>query len=201
MKKGAGARASAAINGRADKFSYLVTASYEENGVQRDAQGDILGLQYGLSDAVTQNYFTKLGYDFDADKQLQFSYNYFSSQQKTDLGDVNGDMSLGEKTYAIHVPPKLQKQGKPQGPEGNENITLKYTDYALFENTQMTLDLYMQDIENVFFFSPNLANPDENYGGGQSIIRSDKKRRACDIEYSSQTLTLSKPRSFMVLMP
>lgn len=39
----------------------------------------------------------------------------------------------------------------------------------------MTLDLYMQDIENVFFFSPNLANPDENYEGGQSIIRSDKK--------------------------
>lgn len=119
----AGARVSAAINGRADKFSYLVTASYEENGVQRDAQGDILGLQYGLSDAVTQNYFTKLGYDFDDEKQLKFSYNYFSSQQKTDLGDVTGDMNLGEKTYAIHVPPELQKQGKPQGPEGNENIT------------------------------------------------------------------------------
>lgn len=157
LEESAGARASAAINGRADKFSYLVTASYEENGVQRDAQGDILGLQYGLSDAVTQNYFTKLGYDFDADKQLQFSYNYFSSQQKTDLGDVNGDMSLGEKTYAIHVPPELQKQGKPQGPEGNENITLKYTDYALFENTQMTLDLYMQDIE--MYFSSHLTSP------------------------------------------
>ncbi|MFU2512007.1 TonB-dependent receptor [Pseudoalteromonas sp. ASV78] len=175
LEESAGARVSAAINGRADKFSYLATASYEENGVQRDAQGDILGLQYGLSDAVTQNYFTKLGYDFDTEKQLQFSYNYFSSQQKTDLGDVSGDISLGEKTYAIHVPPELQKQGKPQGPEGNENITLKYTDYALFENTQMTLDLYMQDIENVFFFSPNLANPDENYEGGQSIISSDKK--------------------------
>ncbi|MBB1416697.1 TonB-dependent receptor [Pseudoalteromonas sp. SG44-1] len=175
LEESAGARLSAAINGRADKFSYLVTASYEENGVQRDAQGDILGLQYGLSDAVTQNYFTKLGYDFDDEKQLQFSYNYFSSQQKTDLGDVAGDISLGEKTYAIHVPPELQKQGKPQGPEGNENITLKYIDYALFDNTQMTLDLYMQDIENVFFFSPNLANQDENYDGGQSIIRSEKK--------------------------
>lgn len=175
LEESAGARLSAALNGRADKFSYLVTASYEENGVQRDSQGDILGLQYGLSDAVTQNYFTKLGYDFDDEKQLQFSYNYFSSQQKTDLGDVVGDMSLGEKTYAIHVPSELQKQGKPQGPEGNENITLKYTDYALLENTQMTLDLYTQDIENVFFFSPNLANPDENYQGGQSVISSEKK--------------------------
>ena len=69
-------------------------------------------------------------------------------------------VNKGEKTYAIHVPKELQKRGKPQGPDGNENIT-KYTDYALFENTQMTPDLYMQDIENIFFFSPNLANPDE----------------------------------------
>lgn len=175
LEESAGARVSAAINGRADKISYLFTASYEENGVQRDADGDILGLQYGLSDAVTENYFTKLGYDFDDEKQLQFSYNYFSSQQKTDLGDVVGDLNDGEKTYAIHVPKELQKQGKPQGPDGNENITLKYTDYALFSNTQMTLDLYMQDIENVFFFSTSLANPDEGYEGGQSIIRSEKK--------------------------
>lgn len=175
LEESAGARVSAAVNGRADKLSYLFTASYEENGVQRDAEGDILGLQYGLSDAVTENYFTKLGYDFDDEKQLQFSYNYFSSQQKTDLGDVVGNLNDGEKTYAIHVPKELQKQGKPQGPDGNENITLKYTDYALFTNTQMTLDLYMQDIENVFFFSTNLSNPDEGYEGGQSIIRSEKK--------------------------
>ena len=175
LEESAGARVSAAVNGRADKLSYLFTASYEENGVQRDAEGDILGLQYGLSDAVTENYFTKLGYDFDDEKQLQFSYNYFSSQQKTDLGDVVGNLNDGEKTYAIHVPKELQKQGKPQGPDGNENITLKYTDYALFSNTQMTLDLYMQDIENVFFFSTSLANPDEGYEGGQSIIRSEKK--------------------------
>ena len=175
LEESAGARVSAAVNGRADKISYLFTASYEENGVQRDAEGDILGLQYGLSDAVTENYFTKLGYDFDDEKQLQFSYNYFSSQQKTDLGDVVGNLNDGEKTYAIHVPKELQKQGKPQGPDGNENITLKYTDYALFTNTQMTLDIYMQDIENVFFFSTNLANPDEGYEGGQSIIRSEKK--------------------------
>lgn len=175
LEESAGARLSAAINGRADKLSYLFTASYEENGVQRDAEGDILGLQYGLSDAVTENYFTKLGYDFDDQKQLQFSYNFFSSQQKTDLGDVVGNINNGEKTYAIHVPKELQKRGKPQGPEGNENITLKYTDYALFNNTQMTLDLYMQDIENIFFYSPNLANPDEGYDGGQSIISSEKK--------------------------
>ena len=175
LEESAGARISAAINGKVENFDYLVTASYEENGVQRDAEGDILGLQYGLSDAETQNYFTKLGYDFDQEKRLQFSYNYFSSQQKTDLGDVPGDINEGVKTYAIHVPEALQKRGKPQGPDGNENITLKYTDSNIFANSEMTLDVYSQDIENVFFFSPNLANPDEGYDGCQSIIRSEKR--------------------------
>ncbi|MCB4437520.1 TonB-dependent receptor [Alteromonas sp. McT4-15] len=175
LEESAGARISAAINGKVENFDYLVTASYEENGVQRDAEGDILGLQYGLSDAETQNYFTKLGYDFDQEKRLQFSYNYFSSQQKTDLADVPGDINEGVKTYAIHVPEALQKRGKPQGPDGNENITLKYTDSNIFANSEMTLDMYTQDIENVFFFSPNLANPDEGYDGGQSIIRSEKR--------------------------
>lgn len=175
LEESAGARISAAINGKVENFDYLVTASYEENGVQRDAEGDILGLQYGLSDAETQNYFTKFGYDFDQEKRLQFSYNYFSSQQKTDLGDVPGDINEGVKTYAIHVPEALQKRGKPQGPDGNENITLKYTDSNIFANSEMTLDVYSQDIENVFFFSSNLANPDEGYDGGQSIIRSEKR--------------------------
>jgi iron complex outermembrane receptor protein len=175
LEESAGARISAAINGKVENFDYLATASYEENGVQRDAEGDILGLQYGLSDAETQNYFTKFGYDFDQEKRLQFSYNYFSSQQKTDLGDVPGDINEGVKTYAIHVPEALQKRGKPQGPDGNENITLKYTDSNIFVNSEMTLDVYSQDIENVFFFSPNLANPDEGYDGGQSIIRSEKR--------------------------
>ena len=174
-EESAGARVSAAVNGKTGNFDYLLTASYEENGVQRDAEGDILGLQYGLSDAETQNYFTKLGYEFDDEKRLQFSYNYFSSQQKTDLGDVAGDINQGEKSYAIHVPEALQKQGKPQGPDGNENITVKYTDSNIFTNTEMTFDVYSQDIENVFFFSPNLANPDEGYDGGQSIIRSEKR--------------------------
>lgn len=170
-----GARIEGSVSGRADKFSYLATISYEENGVQRDAEGDILGLQYGLSDVQTHNYFTKLGYDFDADKALAFTYNYYKSQQKTDLGDVFGNVNSGDKSYAIHVPPAQQKQGRPQGPSGNTNAMLKYTDNAIFAHTALTLDLYAQDIENVFFFSPNLANPDEGYDGGQSIIASQKQ--------------------------
>ncbi len=170
-----GGRLEASINGRQDEFSYLATVSVEENGVQRDAEGDILGLQYGLSDVETHNYFTKLGYDFDNEKSLSITYNYYKSQQKTDLADVFGNVNTGEKSYAIHVPQEQQKQGLPQGPSGNTNIMLKYTDSEIFKATALTFDLYAQDIENVFFFSPNLANPSEGYEGGQSIIASEKK--------------------------
>ncbi len=174
LAESAGARFSGALDGSLDKFNYLFVASYEENGVQRDAEGDILGLQYGLSDSVTENYFTKLGYDIDTDKSLSVSYNFYRSQQKTDLGDVVNDINTGTKTYAIHVPKALQKQGKPQGPDGNENISIKYIDNAIFGDTQLTVDLYAQKIENVFFYSPRLANPDLGLDGGQSIIRSEK---------------------------
>jgi iron complex outermembrane recepter protein len=169
-----GGRLETAINGRLDQFSYVLVASYEQNGVQRDAEGDILGLQYGLSDAQTQNYFTKLGYQFDSDKSLQISANHYSSQQKTDLADISGNMDLGQKTEAQHVPPELQKRGKPQGPEGNLNWTLQYQDLNVFNATQLTLDFYQQSLENVFFFSDSLANPAAGYDGGQSIIKSDK---------------------------
>lgn len=170
-----GGRLEASVNGKIDKFSYLLTASYEENGVQRDAEGDILGLKYGLSDSETQNYFAKLGYQFDENKQLKASFNFYRSQQKTDLADIEGDMNDGDKTYAVHVPKEQQIQGKPQGQEGNTNFTVKYTDYDIFTNTQLTLDYYQQNIENTFFYSSTFANPDEGYEGGQSVIKSEKK--------------------------
>jgi len=169
-----GARVDAGVNGKLDKFSYVLNASYEENGVQRDAQGDILGLTYGLTDTNTENYFTKLVYQFDDSKNLQLTYNYFKSKQDTDLRNIVGNVNSGEKTYAIQVQGGATLIGEPQGPE-NENFMLKYTDDEIFNNTQLTLDAYAQTIENTFFFSGNLANPDEGFEGGQSVIDSEKK--------------------------
>ncbi|WP_166425136.1 TonB-dependent receptor [Paraglaciecola sp. 20A4] len=169
-----GSRIDAGLNGKLDKFSYVLNASYEANGVQRDAQGDILGLTYGLSDTNTQNYFSKLGYQFDDEKALQITYNYFKSKQDTDLVNVVGNVNSGIKTYAIESPDGALTVGEPQGPE-NHNFMLKYSDDEIFSNTQLTIDAYAQTIENIFFFSTNLANPEQGYEGGQSIIESEKK--------------------------
>ncbi|WP_286233622.1 TonB-dependent receptor [Thalassotalea sediminis] len=175
LDNSAGQRITGTIHGQLEKLSYVVSGSYEENGVQRDAEGDILGLKYGLSDTVTENIFTKFNYYFDDEKSVQLTYNYYESQQETDLIDVVGSINSGEKTYAIKSPNGERLIGSPQGPLGNHNIMLKYTDDNIFADTALTLDLYKQDIENVFFFSTNLANQDEGYDGGQSMIKSEKE--------------------------
>lgn len=174
LKDSVGQRIEGMINGQLDKFSYVASASYEDNGVQRDAEGDVIGLKYGLSEATMQNYFTKLGYQFNDDISLQFVYNYYESKQDSNLIDVVGSVNSGVKTYAIEAPAGTSALGEPQGPN-NHNMMLKYTDEALFENTQLVIDAYAQEVENIFFYSPTLANLEEGYSGGQSLIKSDKE--------------------------
>ncbi|QFU21950.1 TonB-dependent receptor [Shewanella eurypsychrophilus] len=170
-----GYRFDASIDGTVDNFSYVVSGAIEETGLQRDAEGDVIGLKYGLSETQSKNLFTKLGYAFDEEKYLQLTYNYYDSQQETDYVDVVGSVNSGVKTYAIKDTSGVPKIGEPQGPRGNHNLMLKYVDDELFTNTQLTVDGYAQIIENMFFYSTRLSNPSEGYAGGQSYIKSDKK--------------------------
>ncbi len=169
-----GQRYEAGINGEINNFDYVFNASYEENGLQRDADGDILGLKYGLSDAVMQDYFAKVGYHFDDEKSLQFTYNYYQSKQDVDLIDQVGNINTGEKTQAIPLAQGQAVLGEPQGPS-NHNMMLKYVDDEVFKQTQLMVDLYSQEVDNTFFYSPVLANPEAGYAGGQSLINSKKK--------------------------
>jgi len=171
----AGVRTQGSISGTHDQFSYLLSASRDERGVERDGEGDIMGTIYGLSESVTRNVFAKLQYRLDDEKSLQLTYNYYEGQQNADLMDVLGSVNDGTKTYAIPHDGTTVKWGDPQGPRGNHNLMVKYTDERLTDNTQMTIDAYDQTIENVFFFSTSLSNPDAGYDGGQSMIKSDKK--------------------------
>ncbi|ABV36107.1 TonB-dependent receptor [Shewanella sediminis HAW-EB3] len=170
-----GYRFDASIDGTNDNFSYVLSGAIEETGLQRDAEGDVIGLKYGLSEAKSKNLFTKLGYAFDEEKYLQLTYNYYEAQQEADYVDVVGSVNTGVKTYAIKDTSGNPRLGAPQGPRGNHNLMLKYIDDELFANTQLTVDGYAQIIENMFFYSTNLSNPSEGYAGGQSLIKSDKK--------------------------
>lgn len=170
-----GYRSVLSLDGSAGKLGYVAKLSQEKYGVQRDADGDILGLQYGLSDSRQRDAFVKLAYQLDDVQTLQFSYNYYDSDQDARYRDVPGNIDLGEKTYAIPLNAGEVVQGAPQGPEGNYNLMLKYQHDELFSNTALVVDAYRQKIDNVFFWSSTLANPEQGFDGGQSAILSEKE--------------------------
>jgi len=161
------------LSGTVENFSYVINAVYDSRGQQKDAKGDTLGLIYGLSDLDTINLFTKAAYQIDEDKRLQATFNYYDSQQDSDLIDVTGSAILGQKTFAVENK-GAPRPGDPQGPKGNSNFMLKYSDFEIFRHTEFTFDAYRQKLENVFFFSTSLANPDAGFAGGQSLIKSSK---------------------------
>ena len=169
-----GYRSVLSADGSLDKLGYVLKLSQEKYGVQRDADGDILGLQYGLSDSRQRDAFVKLQYQLNADSGLQFSYNYYDSEQNARYRDVPGNIDLGEKTYAVPLAADDIILGEPQGPAGNYNMMLKYQHDALFSNTALTVDAYRQKIDNVFFWSSTLANPEQGFDGGQSAVLSEK---------------------------
>jgi iron complex outermembrane recepter protein len=123
----AGLRTQGSISGSHNPFSFVVSASRDQRGVERDGEGDIIGTIYGLSESVTENYFTKLNYLFNDEQSLQLTYNYFEGQQNADLRDINGSVNDGTKTYAVPIDDASEKQGDPQGPRGNHNLMIKYT--------------------------------------------------------------------------
>ncbi|WP_273021441.1 TonB-dependent receptor [Rheinheimera sp.] len=170
-----GYRSVLSLDGSAGKLGYVAKLSQEKYGVQRDADGDILGLQYGLSDSRQRDAFVKLAYQLDDVQTLQFSYNYYDSDQDARYRDVPGNIDLGEKTYAVPLNAGEVVQGAPQGPEGNYNLMLKYQHDELFSNTALVVDAYRQKIDNVFFWSSTLANPEQGFDGGQSAILSEKE--------------------------
>ena len=169
-----GYRTVLSVDGSTGDLGYVAKLSQDKYGVQRDAEGDILGLQYGLSDSKQRDAFLKLAYQLDDQRALQFSYNYYDSEQDANYRDVPGNIDLGEKTYAVPLTQGEVAQGAPQGPAGNYNLMLKYQDDEIFSNTALVIDAYQQKIDNVFFWSSTLANPDLGLDGGQSAILSEK---------------------------
>jgi len=170
----AGRRLDMAIDGTLGQFDYVLSVVSDQNGVIRDAQGDVLGLTYGLSDFKSDNLFSKINYYIDDSRSLQLSYNYFKGQQNSDYVAVNSKVNVGTKSYAIKNTDNKVVAGDPQGPRGNHNLKLQYRDMELFDNTDFTADAYWQKIENVFFYSTKFKDQQLGLVGGQSMITSDK---------------------------
>lgn len=166
-----GARVYQSLYGKAGKFDYLVSGSFEQTGQMKDADGDIMGPVYSLSNNEIYNGFAKAAYTFSEKQKLQFSYNYFGSREQSDLMEVRGSIKDKRKTTAVAG----TVIGSPPGTRWNHTGLLKYTHDDLFLGQSLNVNAYMQDISTVFFYS------DRFEGGGQSTIQSVKKGLRLDL--------------------
>lgn len=160
-----GSRISQMIMGREKKFDYMIGGVFEQTGEWKDAEGDVLPPTYGLGETDSFNAFLKMGYQIKDHQRLQLSYNYYTSEQKTNYGSEFGNYDLRVKTKAVLGP----EDGVPQGVRGNHNLNLNFSNQKAFLGSIYEVDAYFQSVDNVFFYSPVFV------GGGQSLISSVKK--------------------------
>ncbi|MFC6997945.1 TonB-dependent receptor [Rufibacter roseus] len=160
-----GARVSQLFYGKSGKFDYVVSGAYEQTGEWKDAEGDVLPPDYGLGETDSYNGFVKLGYDFTPFKRLQLTYNYYSSEQKTNYVPLYGNYREGQKTRAVLG----QTLGVPQGVRSNQNLNARFSGDHAFLDSHYEVDAYYQAVDNVFFWSTSFEF------GGQSMVSSEKK--------------------------
>jgi iron complex outermembrane receptor protein len=160
-----GARMYQSFSGRTGRLDYSASGSFEETGEMKDAEGDIVGPVYGLSNNRIYNAFAKVGYSFSGHQRLQLSYNYYGSREKNNLVGQTGSIAEGRKTISVPGTPP----GSPPGTRWNHNGLLKYTHDKFFAKQNLNVTAYVQDISTVFFYSDHFE------GGGQSTIQSGKK--------------------------
>lgn len=161
-----GPRIYQSLYGKSGKFDYTASGSFQQTGIYKDAEGDPIGPLYGLSNNEIWNFFGKAGYDIDKQQRVEFTYNFFSSEDKTNLTEVRGNAKQGIKTTAG---PGLIL-GEPLGTRWNHNVLLRYNNNKITDKTSLSVSTYMQSISTVFYYSPDYFQ-----GGGQSSILSNKK--------------------------
>lgn len=159
-----GGRITQQFTGKVNNLDYVVNGSYEQTGVYKDGDGEVISPVYGLGETKMYNAFGKLGYNINEKHRIEGMYNYFSSRQNSDYVEQVG--VYGE-TPTIGV--RGERQGKQEGTRYNHNAQLRYTGQGLFLNTSLDASLYLQDFYTIYGYTSYFEN------GGQSTILSQKK--------------------------
>lgn len=165
-----GSRLSQTFSGKSGKLGYVANGNFQQTGLFRDANGEVVSPTYGLGETNQYSLFGKLNYQLTPDQSLQLMYNYYSSNQDTEY--INKAGVYGE-TPAIGVLGEVL--GVDQGNRHNHNAQLTYDAIDLLGGTDLRINLYMQDFQTVYGFSPYFYNADEGFEGGQSTIESTKQ--------------------------
>lgn len=162
------------FSGKINQFGYVANGSYENTGIMRGPKGEIQSPSNGIGETQRYNLFGKLNYDINKNNSLNFSYNYFSSNQSTNLTRVNGVYGESPTTGIFSEPNSEQAD---QGTRLNHNIQLTFLSRNIFKKTNLSLSFYANKFETVYgYFAPYWGNDQVggDQAGGQSRIQSSK---------------------------
>ncbi|WP_031426697.1 TonB-dependent receptor [Flavimarina sp. Hel_I_48] len=165
-----GARLVQTFSGNVNKFGYVVSGSFRQTGVFKDADGIVTSPYYGLGETNQYSFFSKLNYQFTDRQHIELMYNYYSSNQNSNYVAQDGEY-LETPTIGILG----NDLGVDQGNRYNHNIQLTYDFEKIFYQTDFRLNLYEQDFKTVYGFTSSLYDPSLKLDGGQSMITSTKK--------------------------
>lgn len=105
------------VNGAEDRFDYLFAASYEDQGLYKDANNRAIGVdntQGDLMDSRAYDLLAKVGYWIDDYQRVQLSVNRYQIKNKNNYVSVSGDREQGI--------PTTSQRGRPEGSAPHNSV-------------------------------------------------------------------------------
>lgn len=164
LKNSMGGRISQSFSGKIKKFDYVVSGTYEQTGVNKDANGEVIAPFQSLSETENVNAFAKVGYDINENNRIEAMYNFYRTIQNSSYVDSGGKFGVRPITGTLGSSP-----GDNQGTPYNHNAYIHYTNKRIFRNTSLDVNLYYQRFYSIFEYS-DFYKP-----AGNSAISSKKK--------------------------
>lgn len=170
-----GWRANYIASKKVGDFDVLGSFSYEDRGLQLDAQGRAIGIdnvQGDIADSRSRNFFGKIGWEPSAHQRLQLMLSDFLLEQEGDYVGVAGDRAAGLPTLSV--------EGAPEGVAPLNDVTTVALDYRHDQvlGGELSAKLYHQDFAALFgggrfatFQDPSIAPVGELYDQSQNNSR------------------------------
>lgn len=135
------------VSGNQGNVDYLFSASYEDQGLFLDGNGDPVGVdntQGDLMDSRAFDILGKLAYWLDDNQRLQWTLNHYNLEGHNNYLSVTGDRANGVVTTS--------ERGTPEGEAPYNRVWttgLSYDHYDL-AGMQLSAQVYYQDYEALF---------------------------------------------------
>lgn len=161
------------VDGRRDKFDYLFSVGYEDQGLYLDGKGNAIGTDVTQGDLMaTRSYdlLAKLGYWIDDNQELQFSLNRYRIKSKGEYVPVAGNRESGI--------PTTSERGRPEGSAPWNDVWTTGLSYAHHDLAGMELNamVFNQEFEGLFgadnsatFQDPLIAPNGKLYDQSRSV--------------------------------